>query len=382
MKATVSWDKYAKFCKASSLMRQKLPVDGADRKDQNGDNPSNPVRNQCGQEGRMVPQATEKPNDMIQYIYCAKSNEAVITARETSAVTLADIVRIDFPALDDEIFKELFGCSEAWAENAMREARTLQAFTGARFWEDITPAQAKAWIEQPNLRNAKPRSQGSQRNRGHILRLCSEAAERLESTHWLEIWIRATRPNPKPFTREEFSAMMSVPGDSPRDRAEKVILSLGADAGLRANEMCLLRVEDINLKGHFARTCGKHNTRRMTVFGLTTVGLIEAYLEVRVTALAANNLLLNSAGRPLNRLAIYRAVKRRAEAAGVKDAYPHRLRHTFATDLMEGGADLADIQRLMGHQEMSTTEAYTAVRPDHLKEQFARFHPRSAEGAL
>src|SRR5690606_35016266 len=124
---------------------------------------------------------------------------------------------------------------------------------------------------------------------------------------------------------------------------------------------------------------GKGRKRRLVPLGAITLGHLDAHLAVPLTTPNPHGLVFPSRdGRPLTRQMFWKLVKSAAVAAGVPGAvHPHRLRHSFATHLLAGGADLRSVQTLLGHADISTTEIYTQVTGDRLREAHARAHPRA-----
>lgn len=165
-----------------------------------------------------------------------------------------------------------------------------------------------------------------------------------------------------------------------RDRA---LLELMYAAGLRASEVCSLRLDQYNRELAVLLVIGKGGKHRLTPIGRPAEEWTERYLaECRphLTRFGDHRdeqrLLLSHTGRPLDRIAIWQIVRRNALAAGLDDVHPHLLRHTFATHLVRGGADLRVVQELLGHADIATTQVYTHVDRGRLKEVIAKCHPR------
>jgi integrase/recombinase XerD len=167
-----------------------------------------------------------------------------------------------------------------------------------------------------------------------------------------------------------------------RDRA---LLSLAYASGLRASEVAGLRLGDVDLARGVVAPLGKGSKRRLVPIGEVAMGHLEAYLasqrarqtEGAVEADRSGLLFPSPSGRPLTRQAIWKIVKRHATAAGLGDrVHPHQLRHSFATHLLRGGADLRSVQTMLGHADVSTTETYTHVSREHVREAHRRSHPR------
>ena len=163
-----------------------------------------------------------------------------------------------------------------------------------------------------------------------------------------------------------------------RDRA---LLDLGYGAGLRVSELCGLKIPDLILTEGLVRAFGKGSKERLVPIGRNVVGTISVYLHSLRPELdrgrTEGRVLLNARGRPLSRVGAWGIVKRAAERARIsKRVSPHTLRHSFATHLLEGGADLRAVQEMLGHADLSTTQIYTHVDREYLRDVHRRFHPR------
>jgi integrase/recombinase XerD len=164
-------------------------------------------------------------------------------------------------------------------------------------------------------------------------------------------------------------------------RRDHAILELFYAAGLRLSELCHLRLEMVDLESGFLRVTGKGNKTRVTRFGGKARESLEDYLKNErpdlVTRRTSSHVFISVRGGPLSPDRVRQIVKRRAKMAGInQNMYPHLLRHSFATHLLEGGADLRVIQELLGHADISTTQIYTHVDRQRLKSLHKRFHPR------
>ncbi|MFK7960571.1 MAG: tyrosine recombinase [Phycisphaerales bacterium] len=163
-----------------------------------------------------------------------------------------------------------------------------------------------------------------------------------------------------------------------RDRA---MLELMYAAGLRASEVGRLSMSDYHESIAVLRVNGKGGKQRLVPIGQPAIEATEAWLAERRPDLAKsgrheNRLLLSNSGRPLERVAVWQIVRRNAERAGLVGVHPHMLRHSFATHLLSGGADLRIVQELLGHSDIATTQIYTHVDQARLREVVNRFHPR------
>jgi integrase/recombinase XerD len=147
------------------------------------------------------------------------------------------------------------------------------------------------------------------------------------------------------------------------------------------SELCGLTLADLWLNDGLVRVLGKGSKERLVPVGRTVIGAVSVYLhQVRPTldrGKTRDRVLLNRRGQPLSRVGAWGVVKRLVRKAGItKRVTPHTLRHTFATHLLEGGADLRAVQEMLGHADLSTTQIYTHVDREYLRSVHKQFHPR------
>jgi len=176
--------------------------------------------------------------------------------------------------------------------------------------------------------------------------------------------------------------LASIDVTQPLARRDLAMLELFYAAGLRLSELCNSRLEHVDLEEGFMRVTGKGNKTRVARFGKAAKRAIDDYLKneraTLVTRRTSSHVFLSIRGGPLSPDRVRQIVKQRAAAAGIDQrVYPHLLRHSFATHLLEGGADLRVIQELLGHADISTTQIYTHVDRARLKSVHRKFHPRA-----
>ena len=192
------------------------------------------------------------------------------------------------------------------------------------------------------------------------------------------------RDLPKTMSRSAVLRLLDSPDkDTPLGLRDAAMLELLYASGLRATELCTLKVGDVNAQFGTVRVFGKGSKERVVPVGKFATDAIDRYRkEVREGSddpLALRGpertdiLFLSVTGRPLDRVRLWQVVKKHAERAGIS---PHTLRHCFATHLLGGGADLRVVQEMLGHSDVATTQIYTHVDGDRLKEVHAKFHPR------
>ncbi len=166
-------------------------------------------------------------------------------------------------------------------------------------------------------------------------------------------------------------------------RRDRAILETLYATGCRASEVVGLRPGDLDLIKGTARCVGKGNKERQVPLGSSAIAALKRYLEQDRPALVARRpdtetVFVAKSGRPLSRIALWQIIKRHALASGLNaDVSPHTLRHSFATHLLAGGADLRAVQEMLGHASIATTQIYTRVELSRLREVHARFHPRN-----
>jgi len=163
---------------------------------------------------------------------------------------------------------------------------------------------------------------------------------------------------------------------------DRTILELLYATGMRVSELIQINIEDINLIMGFVRVFGKGNKERIIPLGDTVIEFLDTYLEkVRPQLLKktiTNVLFLNMHGRPLTRQGIWKMIKQYGLKANInKTLTPHTLRHSFATHLLENGADLRAVQEMLGHSDISTTQLYTHVSKSQIRQMYNQFHPRA-----
>ena len=196
--------------------------------------------------------------------------------------------------------------------------------------------------------------------------------------------------SPSPWTRlpgalseEEVGRLLGTPltGDHAGIR-DKAMLELLYAAGLRVSELVTLRLSDVDLEVGYVRCHGKGSKERVIPLGAEAQSWIRRYLSSARPRLAKGRLspalFLNRLGRALTRQGLWKIFRSYARAAGIdRPVSPHTLRHSFATHLLERGADLRAVQMMLGHADISTTQIYTHVSRAHLKAVYDRYHPRA-----
>jgi integrase/recombinase XerD len=169
---------------------------------------------------------------------------------------------------------------------------------------------------------------------------------------------------------------------TPQALCDHAILELAYASGLRLSELRQLRLEQLHLEAGFINVLGKGNKERVVPAGKKAIGAIQTYLQsgrpALVTPRSPGNVFLTRRGTAFAQVTLWLRIKQRVRRSGIeRNVTPHMLRHSFATHLLEHGADLRVIQELLGHASISTTEIYTHVAGHRLREAHRRFHPRA-----
>ena len=276
------------------------------------------------------------------------------------------------------------GLSERTVDSYSRDLMQFAAFLGERghVLPDATAEDVRTYLAggewRPSTRARKAAAIRSFYRRRVILGLAvadptrALASPRLESTL------------PRVLSVEEIERLLARPKATPGGLRDRALLETLYGAGLRASEALGLRLQDVDLEVGFVRTIGKGDKERIVPLGRMAMEAIRAYNERGrpflggAGTLKAPELFLNNRGRRLSRQGLHAIIKRYAREAGLADdVSAHTLRHSFATHLLEGGADLRAVQEMLGHADLSTTQIYTHVTTAHLQKIYREAHPRA-----
>ena len=208
---------------------------------------------------------------------------------------------------------------------------------------------------------------------GHVVR---DPSERLDTP-------RRWRSLPAVLTVDEIRKLLAAPTmDDPLYFRDRAMLEVAYGAGLRVSEWTGLGVRDLMLDEGLVRVFGKGSKERLVPIGRNAIGALAIYVGELRPRLARGagkpNLFLNARGGALSRLGAWKILRKYVKRAGLSKAVsPHTLRHSFATHLLEGGADLRAVQEMLGHADISTTQIYTHVDREYLRQVHRRYHPRA-----
>ena len=241
-----------------------------------------------------------------------------------------------------------------------------------------------SYLEHGRARGLKPASIARRLAavRGLYRHLVREEALTRDPTEHVDT-PRAGRPLPKTLTREAAAALVeALHGTEPRAVRDRTLLEVLYATGMRASECLGLRLEDVNLNAGYAVCTGKGQKQRLVPLGEHAVAWLRRYLHDARPSFTrkkdCGRLFVNPRGGALSRQSLWTVVRRAAAAAGLRrKVSPHVLRHSFASHLLEGGADLRSVQAMLGHADIGTTQIYTHLPSEALKRMYRTFHPRA-----
>jgi integrase/recombinase XerD len=212
--------------------------------------------------------------------------------------------------------------------------------------------------------------------------LLAEGHVQADPTEQVEL-PKTWRRLPGVLSRDDVEKILEAPDIADRLYwRDKALLEFAYASGVRVSELAGLKVRDVDLQEGIAMVFGKGAKERLVPIGRSAQRALDIYLRETRPGLARQDgqgvVFLNAQGRPLSRMGIWKILRKHVRRAGVKKRVtPHTLRHCFATHLLEGGADLAAVQEMLGHADISTTQIYTHVDREYLRDVHKRYHPRS-----
>lgn len=185
---------------------------------------------------------------------------------------------------------------------------------------------------------------------------------------------------PEVLSYEEIESLLDAPDEkSPIGSRDKAILEILYACGLRVSEICSLKIYDVD--DEYVRVLGKGRKERVVPIARKAVEAIDHYLHSYRSLFDSEKeqaLFVSQRGKPMDRISVWKIIKAYAKKAGItKNISPHTLRHSFATHLLDNGADLRVIQEMLGHSSISSTDRYTHISKSHLQKSFEAFHPRA-----
>lgn len=284
------------------------------------------------------------------------------------------------------------GASPYTVRNYGTEIAAFTAYVqeqGIDHWSDVTPHLLEQWLGELAMQGIAPASISRRVYEVRAFFNFLEKRQRIEHNPMTAVrGPKVPRRLPRHLTVDEvFALLRAADGHTPYALRDRAILELLYGSGVRLGELVALNVEDLVLDRREVRVrAGKGGRERIALFGRVAETALRTYLQQGRPALVSpqrstSALFLNREGGRLSRVSINKIVHHYAHKAGLrKEVTPHVLRHSFATHLMEAGADIRVVQELLGHRSPQTTQVYTHVSQHHLRRVYDRYHPRSRRG--
>jgi integrase/recombinase XerD len=267
-----------------------------------------------------------------------------------------------------------------------RDLADFTHFLGARrrSASAVSPEDVVTWLEGLRRRGLAPSSVARRLSavRGFYRHLVREERVRRDPTEHLDA-PRPRRPLPRALSREAAASLVEAPDTRrPAGVRDRAILELLYATGMRASECLGLTLDDLNASAGYVVCTGKGSKQRLVPVGSEALAWVRRYLRdarpQHTRRRDCGRLFVNPRGGPLSRQSLWTLVRRAASAAGItRRVSPHVLRHSFASHLLEGGADLRSVQAMLGHADISTTQIYTHLPGSALQRMYRTFHPRA-----
>jgi integrase/recombinase XerD len=271
-------------------------------------------------------------------------------------------------------------------QSDLDQAAAFFSRRGRAGWSAVKDDDATAWIH--SLSEGRYRVTSVARKLAALRMLARHLVREGRRTDDFAALISSPKPQrrmPGTLTEAEVAHLLSAAnGGDARSLRDRALLELFYSSGLRVSELAALTLQQVDIEQGFLRVFGKGAKERVVPVGGKACDALRIYLisgrPQLVKPRTGSQLFLNRQGGALSRVALWMIVKAYAQRAGItKNVKPHALRHSFATHLLTGGADLRAIQEMLGHASIATTQIYTAVEPQRLVDHHAKFHPRNRE---
>ncbi|MGC9357677.1 MAG: site-specific tyrosine recombinase XerD [Anaerolineae bacterium] len=266
----------------------------------------------------------------------------------------------------------------------LKQFHTFVVGEGVERWEALTPEILEAYVDELQGRgySAATVARKIAAGRSFLNFLFAEGILTRDLIDWLR-QPKVGRRLPHVLSYEEVERLLGVvyADDSPLGMRDRALLEVLYATGLRATEVVALRLSDVDFEGRTVRCLGKGNKERIIPVYEKALQAVRDYIEEGRPFLLRDSkektLFLNHTGSPLTRQGLWFIVQQYAEEAGIEELTPHTLRHTFATHLLEGGADLREVQQFLGHANITTTQIYTEVTNRRKRAAYDKAHPRA-----
>lgn len=277
------------------------------------------------------------------------------------------------------------GLAPATIDSYSLDLKNLVEFGTAQGWTASPgPEQVRAWVDSLYKQGLASRSIARRLTtaRNYFRYLLKEGRIDQDPTVWLSP-PKQWRNLPKMLNHEQVTGLLASGQDEgPAQLRDRAMVELLYACGLRVSELCQVKLADLNRELGVLRVTGKGSKTRMVPVGSAAVKAVDAYLNSGRPALlkhrASAYLFVTRLGRPMTRQGFWKLLGARGKSAGIfRNLSPHVLRHSFATHLLEGGADLRSVQALLGHSDIATTQIYTHLVRSQLRDTVDRHHPRA-----
>lgn len=269
-------------------------------------------------------------------------------------------------------------------ESDLRQCAAFLVGRGLEGWERVQSEDVSEWIYRLSAGKYAVSSLARKLTALRVLarHLVRERLRKDDFTERLQ-GPKQVRRLPGTLTAEEVGRLLRATGSDAHGLRDRAMLELFYSSGLRVSELAGLTLQQVDLENGWVRVHGKGNKERVVPFGAMAGEAIQAYLSAArprfVKPKTGSQFFLSQRGKAISRKTVWHLIKQCAARAGIdRPVKPHLLRHSFATHLLGGGADLRAIQEMLGHADISTTQIYTAVESKRLLSEHGRFHPRNA----
>lgn len=312
--------------------------------------------------------------------------QAVIYALMTTPLPASLLAEIEDFLAFLKLERGLSANTEDSYENDLGQFAAFLCEQAIHDWTEVEPSLVSQWLMELTDGGYAERSLARKLSALRVFaRYLVKEGRRKDDFTELARGPKARRKLPSVLDIDEVSRLLQAPPeDTPQGLRDRAMLELMYSSGLRVSELCGLLLQSVDLDNGFVRVFGKGSKERVVPIGSAAVAALERYLEngrpKLVKPRTGSDLFLSQWGKALSRKTFWVNLRQHVAYARIeKPVKPHTLRHSFATHLLLGGADLRAIQEMLGHADIATTQIYTAVKGHTLSEEHARFHPRNED---